>query len=245
METVCKDKSGVCDPQITQIFAEHRGQRAKSSKRSTDFADLRRFKDKEKHSAKDKEKLKVKQLKNPEIKLLLVAGARPNFMKIAPIVRVLKAQSDPHPRGIRSAVTSEFHRAGITQITQIEYKIVHTGQHYDYEMSQAFFDDLELPKPDFFLEAGSGSHAVQTAKIMVSFEKVCEDEKPDIVVVVGDVNSTLACSVVAKKFMIEVAHVEAGLRSFDLSMPEEINRMVPIPYQTISLPLKRARLKIF
>jgi len=93
-------------------------------------------------------------------------------------------------------------------------------------MSEAFFDDLELPKPDFFLEAGSGSHAVQTAKIMVSFEKVCQDERPDIVVVVGDVNSTLACSVVAKKFMIEVAHVEAGLRSFDLSMPEEINRMV-------------------
>jgi UDP-N-acetylglucosamine 2-epimerase (non-hydrolysing) len=142
-------------------------------------------------------------------KLILVAGARPNFMKIAPIIRSLKlkAQSDP-------------------QISQIEYKIVHTGQHYDYEMSQAFFDDLEIPKPDYFLEAGSGSHAEQTAKIMISFEKVCERERPDVVIVVGDVNSTLACSIVAKKLLIKVAHVEAGLRSFDLTMPEEINRMV-------------------
>jgi UDP-N-acetylglucosamine 2-epimerase (non-hydrolysing) len=144
------------------------------------------------------------------MKIFLVAGARPNFMKIAPIVRALKAQSDPQ----------------ITQITRIEYKIVHTGQHYDYEMSQTFFDDLELPKPDFFLEAGSGSHATQTAKIMVAFEEVCLAKKPDIVIVVGDVNSTLACSIVAKKLLIKVAHVEAGLRSFDLSMPEEINRMV-------------------
>ncbi len=135
-------------------------------------------------------------------------GARPNFMKIAPIVRALKAQSDPQ----------------ITPITQIDWKIVHTGQHYDYEMSQAFFDDLKIPKPDHFLEAGPGSHAEQTARIMVSFEKLCEQERPDLVV--GDVNSTLACSVVSKKIGIEVAHVEAGLRSFDLSMPEEINRMV-------------------
>jgi len=108
----------------------------------------------------------------------------------------------------------------------LRWKLVHTGQHYDYEMSQAFFDDLEIPKADFFLEVGSGSHTEQTAKIMVSFEKVCEDEKPDIVVVVGDVNSTLACSIVAKKLLIEVAHVEAGLRSFDFTMPEEINRIV-------------------
>lgn len=144
------------------------------------------------------------------MKIFLVAGARPNFMKIAPIVRALKAQSDPQ----------------ITQITRIEYKIVHTGQHYDYEMSQTFFDDLELPKPDFFLEAGSGSHAIQTAKMMIAFEEVCLHEKLDIVVVVGDVNSTVACSIVAKKFLIEVAHVEAGLRSFDFTMPEEINRIV-------------------
>jgi len=134
-------------------------------------------------------------------------------MKAAPIIRRLKAQTDPQ-------ITQ------ITQIAQIEYRIVHTGQHYDYEMSQAFFDDLEIPKPCFFLEAGSGSHAEQTAKIMVAFEKVCVSERPDVVVVVGDVNSTLACSIVAKKMMIKVAHVEAGLRSFDLTMPEEINRMV-------------------
>jgi len=143
-------------------------------------------------------------------KLILVAGARPNFMKIAPIIRRLKAQSDPQ----------------ITQIAQIEYRIVHTGQHYDYEMSRVFFNELEIPIPSFFLEAGSGSHSEQTARVMVSFEKVCEQDRPDLVMVAGDVNSTLACSVVAKKMGIEVAHVEAGLRSFDLSMPEEINRIV-------------------
>lgn len=136
------------------------------------------------------------------MKAFLIAGARPNFMKIAPIYR----ESLNHD--------------------QVECKIVHTGQHYDYEMSQAFFEDLELPEPDFFLDAGSGSHAVQTAKIMMAFEDLCHKENPDIVIVVGDVNSTLACSVVAKKLWIKVAHVEAGLRSFDLTMPEEINRMV-------------------
>jgi UDP-N-acetylglucosamine 2-epimerase (non-hydrolysing) len=136
------------------------------------------------------------------MKVLLIAGARPNFMKIAPIYReALK------------------HR-------QVKCKIVHTGQHYDYEMSDTFFKDLELPKPDFFLSAGSGTHAVQTAKIMVTFEELCRNEKPNLIIVVGDVNSTLACSVVAKKLLIKVAHVEAGLRSFDLTMPEEINRMV-------------------
>jgi UDP-N-acetylglucosamine 2-epimerase (non-hydrolysing) len=138
----------------------------------------------------------------------LVAGARPNFMKIAPIVRALRAKC----KGANEK--------------EVVWKIVHTGQHYDYGMSQAFFDDLEIPEPDFFLEAGSGSHAVQTAKVMVAFEKVCMDEKPDLVIVVGDVNSTLACSVVAKKLLIRVAHVEAGLRSFDFTMPEEINRVV-------------------
>jgi UDP-N-acetylglucosamine 2-epimerase (non-hydrolysing) len=109
---------------------------------------------------------------------------------------------------------------------QVQCKIVHTGQHYDYDMSEAFFEDLEMPRPDFFLNAGSGTHAVQTAKIMVTFEELCRNEKPDLIIVVGDVNSTLACSVVAKKLLIKVAHVEAGLRSFDLAMPEEINRMV-------------------
>ena len=134
--------------------------------------------------------------------VLLVAGARPNFMKIAPIFRASLA----HPR--------------------VRCRIVHTGQHYDHEMSQTFFDELEIPEPAFHLDAGPGSHAVQTAKIMVAFEQVCQSERPDLVLVVGDVNSTLACSVVAKKLHITVAHVEAGLRSFDLSMPEEINRMV-------------------
>jgi len=109
---------------------------------------------------------------------------------------------------------------------EVECKIVHTGQHYDYEMSQSFFEDLDIPAPDYFLNAGSGSHAVQTAKIMTAFEEICETEKPDLVMVVGDVNSTLACSIVAKKIGIGVAHVEAGLRSFDMTMPEEINRMV-------------------
>jgi UDP-N-acetylglucosamine 2-epimerase (non-hydrolysing) len=136
------------------------------------------------------------------MKVFLVAGARPNFMKIAPIYRASLA------------------------FPCVDCQIVHTGQHYDREMSQSFFDELEIPKPTFFLEAGSGSHAVQTAKIMVAFEEVCLKEKPDLVMVVGDVNSTLACSVVAKKLQIKVAHVEAGLRSFDLAMPEEINRMV-------------------
>lgn len=129
-------------------------------------------------------------------------------MKIAPIIRALSAKS------------------GEQRAEGLSWKIVHTGQHYDYTMSQAFFDGLEIPKPDYFLEAGSGSHAVQTAKIMVSFEKVCLDEKPDVVIVVGDVNSTLACSIVAKKLLIKVAHVEAGLRSHDFTMPEEINRIV-------------------
>jgi UDP-N-acetylglucosamine 2-epimerase (non-hydrolysing) len=123
-------------------------------------------------------------------------------MKIAPIYRASLAHSD------------------------VDCRIIHTGQHYDYEMSQAFFEDLEIPKPQYFLDAGSGSHVVQTAKIMVAFEEVCIREKPDLVMVVGDVNSTLACSIVSKKLLIDVAHVEAGLRSFDLTMPEEINRMV-------------------
>lgn len=136
-------------------------------------------------------------------KLLLVAGARPNFMKIAPIVRELEKHRD-----------------------SFEFRIVHTGQHYDREMSDVFFEELEIPKPDHHLDVGSGSHAEQTAKVMVRFEKVCVEEKPDLVIVVGDVNSTLACSIVAKKLHIPVAHVEAGLRSGDMRMPEEVNRMV-------------------
>jgi len=136
------------------------------------------------------------------MKIFLIAGARPNFMKIAPIARAF----DKH--------------------SQINYKIVHTGQHYDKNMSDIFFEELGIRQPDYHLGAGGGTHAQQTAKIMIGFEEICENDRPNLVIVVGDVNSTLACSIVAKKMHIKVAHVEAGLRSFDLSMPEEINRMV-------------------
>jgi UDP-N-acetylglucosamine 2-epimerase (non-hydrolysing) len=142
------------------------------------------------------------------MKLILVAGARPNFMKIAPVLRALNQRNEKD------------------QTNQIDCKVVHTGQHYDYEMSKVFFDELQIPMPDYFLGAGSGSHAEQTAKIMKGFEKVCMRVEPDMVMVVGDVNSTLACSVTAKKMNIEVAHVEAGLRSGDMRMPEEVNRIV-------------------
>jgi len=137
------------------------------------------------------------------IKILLIAGARPNFMKVAPIFAEMKRRS------------AEF-----------EPKIVHTGQHYDAAMSDAFFDDLGMPKPDIHLGVGSGSHAVQTAKIMTEFEPVVLAEKPDWVLVVGDVNSTIACALVCSKLGIKIAHVEAGLRSRDRSMPEEINRIL-------------------
>ncbi|MBP7051876.1 MAG: UDP-N-acetylglucosamine 2-epimerase (non-hydrolyzing) [Phycisphaerae bacterium] len=135
-------------------------------------------------------------------KVFLIVGARPNFMKMAPLFFALSEER------------------------MVEPLIVHTGQHYDYAMSQAFFEDLELPQPHHFLGTGSGSHAEQTARIMVEFEKVLQAEKPDLVVVFGDVNSTVACSLTAKKLLIPVAHVEAGLRSFDETMPEEINRRV-------------------
>ncbi len=133
----------------------------------------------------------------------LVAGARPNFMKIAPIIRELRNRKD-----------------------KFEFRLIHTGQHYDKGMSGVFFKDLEIPAPDYYLDVGGGSHAEQTAKIMIRFEAVCFEYKPDIVLVVGDVNSTLACAIVAKKLLISLVHVEAGLRSGDRSMPEEINRLV-------------------
>ena len=135
-------------------------------------------------------------------KLILVAGARPNFMKIAPLMHALKN----HP-----------------SITPI---LVHTGQHYDVKMSGQFFDELNIPTPDVNLEVGSASHAVQTARIMEGFEQVCLQEKPDYVLVVGDVNSTAACTLVAAKMDIKTIHYEAGLRSNDRTMPEEINRLV-------------------
>jgi UDP-N-acetylglucosamine 2-epimerase (non-hydrolysing) len=113
----------------------------------------------------------------------------------------------------------------ITKRGKYQSVILHTGQHYDEKMSKVFFEDLELPKPDIYLGIGSGSHAEQTAKVMIEFEKVLAAEKPDMVIVVGDVNSTVACSLVAAKMHVPVSHVEAGLRSFDRSMPEEINRL--------------------
>ncbi|MGZ3603612.1 MAG: non-hydrolyzing UDP-N-acetylglucosamine 2-epimerase [Thermodesulfobacteriota bacterium] len=148
------------------------------------------------------------------LSLCLVGGARPNFMKIAPLIRAI------HQANERNERNQKDHR------DQINFKLVHTGQHYDYEMSEAFFDDLEMNRPDYFLGVGSASHAVQTGRIMIAFEEVCQKERPDVVMVVGDVNSTVACALVATKMGIRVAHVEAGLRSRDLSMPEEINRMV-------------------
>ncbi len=135
--------------------------------------------------------------------LYLVAGARPNFMKLAPMVRALAARPDA-----------------------FRVRIVHTGQHYDREMSDVFFHELGIPRPDHHLGAGGGSHAQQTARVMEAFERLCVESRPDAVLVVGDVNSTLACSIVAKKLCIPVAHVEAGLRSGDMTMPEEINRLV-------------------
>ena len=136
------------------------------------------------------------------MKIINVVGARPNFMKMAPIIEAL----DRHPERFR-------------------HVLVHTGQHYDARMSKAFFEDLGMPRPDIDLEVGSGSHARQTARIMEAFERVCLDERPDLVIVVGDVKSTLACAITAKKLGIRVAHVEAGLRSRDMAMPEEINRL--------------------
>ncbi len=136
------------------------------------------------------------------LKLCLVAGARPNFSKIAPLVRALRSASD------------------------LCFELVHTGQHYDAQMSDAFFDELGIPPPDASLGAGGGSHAEQTARIMTAFETHLHTSRPDWVVVVGDVNSTLACSIVAKKAQLQVAHIEAGLRSGDRAMPEEINRLV-------------------
>jgi UDP-N-acetylglucosamine 2-epimerase (non-hydrolysing) len=132
----------------------------------------------------------------------LIAAARPNFMKIAPLFHALRNEPWCEP------------------------VIVHTGQHYDVNMSEAFFRDLDLPQADHNLGVGSGSHAEQTAGVMVAYEKLCIDHRPNWVVVVGDVNSTMACTLAAKKLNLPVAHLEAGLRSFDRSMPEEINRIV-------------------
>ena len=136
------------------------------------------------------------------MKIISVVGARPNFMKVAPLCRALKAYPS------------------------VEHVLVHTGQHYDVRMSEQFFRELDIPSPDINLEIGSGSHAEQVGKTMIAFEKVLREAKPDWVVVLGDVNATCACSITAKKEHVRCAHVEAGLRSRDMDMPEEINRLV-------------------
>lgn len=142
------------------------------------------------------------------LKILSVVGARPNFMKIAPLVRAINSYNHQDNR------------------VRLEHLLVHTGQHYDERMSKSFFDDLDIPRPDIDLGIGSGSHAQQVGNTMIEFEKVVREHQPDWIVVVGDVNATCACSITAKKEQVNLAHIEAGLRSFDLKMPEEINRMV-------------------
>lgn len=141
------------------------------------------------------------------MRLTLIAGARPNFIKIAPLIDAIKAYNSSGKK-------------------KIEYRLVHTGQHYDQNMSDSFFKELGIDEPDDNLGAGGGTQAEQTANIMVRFEEHLRKNPTDCVLVVGDVTSTLACSIVAKKMVIDVAHVEAGIRSGDLAMPEEINRMV-------------------
>jgi UDP-N-acetylglucosamine 2-epimerase (non-hydrolysing) len=136
------------------------------------------------------------------LRIDLIAAARPNFMKVAPLFHVLRKEPWCHLR------------------------LVHTGQHYDKNMSEAFFSDLGLPSPDLHLGVGSGSHAEQTANVMIAYEGACNTDRPDLIVVVGDVNSTVACTLVGTKLHIPVAHLEAGLRSRDRRMPEEINRLV-------------------
>jgi UDP-N-acetylglucosamine 2-epimerase (non-hydrolysing) len=140
------------------------------------------------------------------MKITLIAGARPNFIKIAPLIKAIEKKQ--------------------TEGANISFRLVHTGQHYDKNLSDTFFEELGIPQPDSNLEVKSGSQAVQTAAIMVAFEKELIQNPCDLVLVVGDVNSTMACAIVAKKMNVKVAHVEAGIRSGDMTMPEEINRMV-------------------
>jgi UDP-N-acetylglucosamine 2-epimerase (non-hydrolysing) len=135
--------------------------------------------------------------------ILVVAGARPNFMKIAPLMREARKNWP-----------------------LLKLKLIHTGQHYDHDMSDVFFEELSIPKPDYHLNVGAGTQTEQMARIMIEFEKVCLTEKPDAVVVVGDVTSTIAAALVARRLNIRVAHVEAGLRSGDMAMPEEVNRIL-------------------
>lgn len=142
------------------------------------------------------------------MKIDLIAGARPNFMKIAPIIRQIDVHNQKDP------------------VRPLQYRLIHTGQHYDRNMSGSFFEQLGIPEPHINLGAGSGTQATQTAQIMIGYEQALHKSKPDLCIVVGDVNSTMACAIVAKKALVKVAHVEAGIRSGDWSMPEEINRIV-------------------
>ena len=137
------------------------------------------------------------------MKIISVVGARPNFMKVAPIHKAFQKYKDT-----------------------VSHLICRTGQHYDEKMSDIFFKHLNLPLPDFYLGIGGGSHTEQTGKIMIEFEKILMQQKPDLVIIVGDVNSTIACTLTSKKLNIKVAHIEAGRRSFDKTMPEEINRIL-------------------
>lgn len=141
-------------------------------------------------------------------KIDIIAGARPNFMKIGPIMHALKAHNDNNPNNI------------------IEYRLIHTGQHYDKKMSEDFFEQLNIPKPNLNLGVGSGTQATQTGNIMLKYEEAIKEWKPELCIVVGDVTSTMACAITAKKEWVKVAHVEGGIRSGDEKMPEEINRMV-------------------
>ncbi len=184
------------------------------------------------------------------MKIISVVGARPNFMKIAPFIKAVntynkrhtenkptpfpsmegnlkKPTPGPTPERGRLSPEGNLKNSSIIQATgSINHILVHTGQHYDDSMSKAFFEQLEIPEADINLKIGSGTHAEQVGQTMIAFEKVLKAERPDWVVVVGDVNATLACSVTAKKEWIKVCHIEAGLRSNDLTMPEEINRLV-------------------
>lgn len=143
----------------------------------------------------------------------LIVGARPNFMKIAPLIRAIRAYNEKLP-------------SGDSRRDLLQFRLVHTGQHYDRNMSGSFFDDLGIPEPDINLNVGSGTQAEQTAGIMLGYEKLLTEKKPDLCIVVGDVTSTMACAIAAKKMLVPVAHIEGGIRSGDMSMPEEINRIV-------------------
>jgi UDP-N-acetylglucosamine 2-epimerase (non-hydrolysing) len=160
------------------------------------------------------------------MKIISIVGARPNFMKIAPFVRAIQSHNQAISQSPPLPLSPSQISQNLKELNQIQHILVHTGQHYDDRMSRTFFEELGIPDADINLGVGSGTHAEQVGNTMIAFEKVLQKEKPDWVVVVGDVNATLAGSVTAKKEHIKCAHIEAGLRSGDMKMPEEINRLV-------------------